>query len=382
MKQPMRLAIAAAAVSAVLLTQARADTTLNVATAGDQNMVDYVNQYLGPKFEKAHPGVHVRAIGTGPGDAGSLAIEQKLMAEDKSGTANWDLDVVVIHQRGAAQMVSEDLLAKYRDQVSTSKLVTSPKANNALGTDVGGYVLPMFDSQVAIAYNPALVKDPPRSFAALTDWVKQHPKQFGYNGIKGGMAGIGFVMGWVNAYAGLGARLDDGPYEAADKGKIDDALTSLKAFNRDATITPGNAGTLDMLNRGEISMGAVWADMFYSWQADGRLPPDLKLVLPSPGLPGQPMYYAIPSKAAHQQLAREFIELATSPEVQADGIVKRFNWYPGIDAQYVQANLDPKTWDHLFVDITPEDLKKDAKPFPVSPYFTTILNEYERVVAN
>ena len=382
MRTPTMLAIAAVSVSAALLGPARADTTLTVATAGDQNMVDYVNQYLGPKFEAAHPGVHVRAIGTGPGDPGSLAIEQKLMAESKSGTPTWDLDVVVIHQRGAAQMVSEDLLAKYRDQVSTSKLVTSPKANNALGTDVGGYVLPMFDSQVAIAYNPALVKDPPRSFAALTDWVKQNPKQFGYNGIKGGMAGIGFVMGWVNAYGGLGDRLNAGPYDSADKGKIDDALTSLKAFNRDATITPGNAGTLDMLSRGEITMGAVWADMFYSWQQDGRLPPDLKLVLPSPGLPGQPMYYAIPSKAAHQQLAREFVELATSPEVQADGIVKRFNWYPGIDAQYVQAKLDPKVWNHLFVDITPQDLKMDAKPFPISPYFTTILNEYERVVAN
>ena len=383
MRTPAMLVIAAAtAVSAALLGSARADTTLTVATAGDQNMVDYVNQYLGPKFEKAHPGVHVRAIGTGPGDAGSLAIEQKLMAESKSGTPTWDLDVVVIHQRGAAQMVPEDLLAKYRDQVSTSKLVTSPKANNALGTDVAGYVLPMFDSQVAIAYNPAMVKDPPRSFAALTEWVKKNPKQFGYNGIKGGMAGIGFVMGWVQAYGGLGARLDAGPYDAADKGKIDDALASLKAFNRDATITPGNAGTPDMLGRGEIAMGAVWADMFYTWQADGRLPPELKLVLPSPGLPGQPMYYAIPEKAAHQQLAREFIELATGPEVQAEGIVKRFNWYPGIDAQYVQAKLDPKIWNHLFVDITPQDLKADAKPFPISPYFTTILNEYERVVAN
>jgi hypothetical protein len=31
--------------------------TLNVVTAGDQNMVDYVNNYLGPKFEKMNPGV-------------------------------------------------------------------------------------------------------------------------------------------------------------------------------------------------------------------------------------------------------------------------------------------------------------------------------------
>ena len=45
-----------------------AQTTLNVVTAGDQNMVDYVNNFLGPRFEKQNPGVKVRAVGTGPGD--------------------------------------------------------------------------------------------------------------------------------------------------------------------------------------------------------------------------------------------------------------------------------------------------------------------------
>ena len=29
--------------------------TLNLVTAGDQNMVDYVKDYLGPMFEKQHP---------------------------------------------------------------------------------------------------------------------------------------------------------------------------------------------------------------------------------------------------------------------------------------------------------------------------------------
>jgi hypothetical protein len=33
----------------------RAQQTLNVATAGDQNMVDYIKDYLGPMFEKSHP---------------------------------------------------------------------------------------------------------------------------------------------------------------------------------------------------------------------------------------------------------------------------------------------------------------------------------------
>jgi ABC-type glycerol-3-phosphate transport system substrate-binding protein len=37
---------------------------LTVLTAGDQNMVDYVNDYLGPLFEKENPGTKVRVIGT------------------------------------------------------------------------------------------------------------------------------------------------------------------------------------------------------------------------------------------------------------------------------------------------------------------------------
>jgi putative spermidine/putrescine transport system substrate-binding protein len=264
MKAKLLALIASAAVVALPGIPASAETVLNVITAGDQNMVDYINDYLGPKFEKDHPGVTVRAVGTGPGDAGSLKIFEKLDAEAKAGRTNWDIDVAVVHQRGAAQMLGDQLLAKYRGDIDTGKLVTSQMAENALGTDVTGYVMPMFNSQIAIAYNPEEVKDPPKTFDELEKWVAAHPKQFGYNGIKGGMSGVGFVMGWVAAKTGDADKLDKGPYDPAEKAKIDEALTAMKAFNANVTMTPGNAGTLDMLNRGEIAMGPVWVDMFYT----------------------------------------------------------------------------------------------------------------------
>src|SRR5437660_12253040 len=97
--------------------------TLNVITAGDQNMVDYVNNYLAPRFEKMNPGVKVRAVGTGPGDAGSQKIYEKLSAQQKAGNSAWDVDVAVIHQRGAATMMKENLLMPYRSDVSVGKLV-------------------------------------------------------------------------------------------------------------------------------------------------------------------------------------------------------------------------------------------------------------------
>ena len=174
----------------------------------------------------------------------------------------------------------------------------------------------------------------------------------------------------------------NGPYDDAAKAGWDQAFADLKAFNENVTFTPGNAGTLDMLNRGEIVMGPVWVDMFYTWQADGRLNPNLKLLLPEPGMPGQPYYYAIPAKAAHADAAMKFIELATSPEVQAEGIVKKFNWYPGIDAQHIEGALDEATWAKLFTDVSPADLAAKAKPFPLGSYFSDMLEQYETKVTN
>ncbi|MET0346879.1 MAG: extracellular solute-binding protein, partial [Casimicrobiaceae bacterium] len=356
--------LTAAAIGALVALPAVpiAAQTINVVTAGDQNMVDYVNNYLGPKFEAMNPGVKVKAVGTGPGDSGSQKIYEKLSAQQKAGTAAWDVDVAVVHQRGAATMVKENLLLPYRNDVAAGKLVTRDSATNALGANVDGFVLPMFHSQIAFAYNPDVVKNPPKNFAELAEWAKKNPKQFGYNGVKGGMSGVGFVMGWVNANSGLGDKLEKGPYDPAAKAQIDKALVSLKDFNQSVVMTPGNAGTLDMLNRGEIAMGPVWVDMFYTWQADGKMNPKVKLSLPSPGLPGQPMYYVIPAKAANAAIAKKFIDFAESPEIQADGIVKQFNWYPGIDPQHVQAKLDPKAWNKLFTDISPADLSKNGRP--------------------
>jgi len=369
---------ALAAIVVSLTAAAQQSVTLNVVTAGDQNMVDYAKDYLGPMFEKDHPGVSVKAVGTGPGDAGSQKIYEKIEAQ-KSNPA-WDIDVAVIHQKAAGEMVSKGLLSRYVADIPTGKFANSEAARNALGTDVGGYVMPMFNSQTALAYNAAMVSDPPTTYDALEKWVQANPKKFGYNGIKGGMSGVAFVVGWIYAHSPDADRLMKGPYDPGIEKSWDPILTRLAAFNKNVVLTPGNAGTLDMLNRGEIAMGPVWVDMFYDWQSDGKIPPEVKLKLIGPGMPGQPMYYVVPARAANAKLAEDFIALATSPKVQADGIVKRFNWYPGIDAAAVRAQLDEASWNKLFVDVTPEDLAAKGKPFPIAPYFNDILESYERKV--
>lgn len=379
----MRFATFAAvgAMTALFVSGAQAETVLTVATAGSENMAEYVTEYLGPKFEAANPGVKVRVLGTGPGDAGSNAIMERLEAQMKAGAAA-DIDVAVVHQKPVGHMVEAGLLTKYVDRTDTGKLVTSPAAKNALGVDVSGYVIPMFHSQTAWAYNPDLVPNPPQSYAELQAWVKEHPKAFGYNGIRNGMSGISFVTGWMYSETGQAAKMMEGPYDPAlvESAEWNQALAKLKDFNQYVAFTPGNAGTLDMLNRGEIAIGPVWVDMFYTWQADGRLNPSVKLELPAPGMPGQPMYYVVPAKTANTDLAVKFIELATSPAVQAEGIVERFNWYPGIDPNHLKGHIAEETWNKLFAEITPEDLAANGKTFPLVDYFNAILTSYEKNV--
>jgi putative spermidine/putrescine transport system substrate-binding protein len=165
----MRMLGYVVALSAALAASSATAASVKVATAGDQNMVDYVKDVLAPMFEKANPGEKVVAVGTGPGDAGSQKIYEKLAAQKQAGVDKWDFDVIVIHQKMAGQMVKENLLATYTHRIPTGALATRDTARMALGADVAGFVMPMFHSQTAIAYNPDIVKDVPDSYAELVD---------------------------------------------------------------------------------------------------------------------------------------------------------------------------------------------------------------------
>jgi ABC-type glycerol-3-phosphate transport system substrate-binding protein len=158
---------------------------LTVLTAGDQNMVDYVNDYIGPLFEKENPGIKVRVIGTGPGDAGSQKIVERFDAQAKANVDKWDADVAVVHEKFAGPMVKEGYLESYRAKIPSGEMVTTEKAKMALGANVDGYVMPMSSSQTAIAYNPSLVPNPPKSYEELVAWAKQNPNSSAITVLRG-----------------------------------------------------------------------------------------------------------------------------------------------------------------------------------------------------
>jgi ABC-type uncharacterized transport system YnjBCD substrate-binding protein len=377
MRRTVVLAVAGLAVLLVVgwSSGARAQVTLNVVTAGDTNMHDLQRNVFGPEFEKRNPGVKINAVGSGPGEAGSRVIVTKVKAQKDANVAKWDIDVAVVHQIVMSELIQQDLVAKYAPEITTYPLMTAADGKNALGFNVEGFVMPMFHSQVVLAYNPEMVKNPPGTFEELVAWIKANPKKFGYNGVKGGMSGVAFTTGWVYWKAGQNDKYIKGPYDKAAEEKWAAAVKELKSLP--VTLTTGNNDTLDRLNRGEIAMGPVWVDMLIDLKNQGRMDPKIRMKLVSPGFPGQPMYLVVPKNAANYAMAKKYVEFITSPEMQAKVIVERNGWYPGIDGKHVLPHVSEKAKALLFEDVPPDALMKNGLSFPLSPYFKDLMTAYE-----
>ena len=188
------------------------------------------------------------------------------------------------------------------------------------------------------------------------------------------MSGVGFVIGWVDGQQRHRPTAREGPLRSRRRRPaIDKALAGLKDFNQNVVMTPGNAGTLDMLNRGEIAMGPVWVDMFYTWQADGKLTPTSSSTLIGAG-PAGPADVLRRAGQGRQRRSwpKKFIELADQPRSagrrhrQAVQLVPRHR--PAVRPG--RSSTRP-TWNKLFVDVSPEDLRRQGQAVPDRPTSTT-----------
>ncbi|GGA09631.1 ABC transporter substrate-binding protein [Paenibacillus marchantiophytorum] len=362
--------------AATATTAAPKKYEINLATAGDTNMTDLQEKNVSLDFQKQYAGSQVRVVNTGAGDAGTQKIFEKLKAQKEAGKTEWDIDLAIVHQSGMQQLIDNDLLDKWVPQSANKQYVVSPDSKNSLGTNVEGYVIPLFHSQVALAYNPDKVKQFPANIEDLTTWIKANPKRFGYNGIQNGASGVAFATAYTYWKSGDYKKLSEGPFDASLEQKWPAIMKELKALP--VTYTNGNNGTLDMLNRGEIDMGPVWVDMFNLWVSEGRMNPAYGLKILDPGIPGQPMYVVIPKNAKNKEAALKYADLLTSPETQAKVIVEKNSWYPGIDATAVLPKVSEEGKKKLFKDITAEDLNKRGQSFPINTYFDHLKTAYEK----
>jgi ABC-type uncharacterized transport system YnjBCD substrate-binding protein len=287
------------------------------------------------------------------------------------------MDAACVNQSVMEDLIKGNIIIPYVPNLSNARYVNTPASEYSLGTNVKGYVVPLFQSQIVLAYNPARVSSPPKNFNELETWIKAHPNKFGYNGVVGGMSGVGFTAGWLYAKSNDYRTIAIGPYNNSVTGTWPGIIKQLKDLP--VVITQGNAGTLDMLNRGEIDIGPVWVDMLLLWKADGRMNPNIRMTLPEPGLPGQPMYLVVASKGKNSEAARLFCDFMADPAIQAEFVVGKYTWYPGVDPSAVFAKCSEASKNLLFGEISPEEIAQKGLALPLAPYMTEMQRVYAEV---
>ena len=352
--------------------------TLQFATAGDTNMLEFFQNQVGKAFTEKYPHIKINVVGTGPGDDGSRTIYTKWKAQLDAKRSAWDLDAGCVNESIMADMIKDKVIVPYVPEIANARFVNTPASEYALGTPVKGYVVPLFKSQIVLAYNPAKISSPPKNINELEAWIKANPNRFGYNGVTGGMSGVGFVAGWLCAKTGDYQNIAvTGPYSPSSTSSWPGIIKGLKDLP--VVITQGNAGTLDMLNRGEIDIGPVWVDMLLLWKSEGRMNPNIKMLLPEPGLPGQPMYIVVGANAANIEAAKLFCDFIADPQVQAKYVVDAYGWYPGVDSVEVFKYCSDASKQKLFTEVTADELAKKGLALPLSDYMKDMQRVYAEV---
>jgi ABC-type glycerol-3-phosphate transport system substrate-binding protein len=103
-------------------------------TAGDVNMLALGQNVVGPEFSKKYPNVSLMTVHTGPGNAGSQRIFEKILAESESNKDVWDVDVAMVHQIFLKWAMEKDLLMPYAKDIDTWQYISSPFAKSSLGS--------------------------------------------------------------------------------------------------------------------------------------------------------------------------------------------------------------------------------------------------------
>lgn len=320
---------------------AQSAATLNFYSGGDVNVQDLWANNLIPMYKKVAPNVNINLVFSEQGTADQATFDRMAAAKKAGKVSGVDL-----WESGMVQTAGEaGLMAK----IATSDVSNLGKVPPIVIQQVGSYGLPYRGSSVVLAYNSKEVSNPPRSLSELFDWIKKNPGKFTYNTPDTGGSGYAFVERvLMSGLPEAQVKTFQTDYKPEMVSAFDKGLATLKALDssmyQNGFHPKGNVGTLQLLAKGNISMGTVWSDMALSYLAQNLLPPEIKLVQLEPPFSGGAAFLGVAADSPNKTQAMAFLNWLLTPEVQAI-VINKMNGYPGVDWKYVPAEVRAKFAD-------------------------------------
>lgn len=304
-----------------VLAAARGETVSFHAWGGEPRINDYI-AWAGDQV-RARYGITLRQVKLGD----TSEAVNRLLAERSAGrTDHGAIDLVWINGENFATLKGAHLLyGPFAERLPHFALADT-SAKPVLVTDftlpVEGYESPWGTAQLTFFHDGARTPDPPRSLAALRDWVGAHPGRFTYPQPPDFLGSTFLKQVLVTLTpdrAALSRPATDAAFAAA-AGPVFAYLDALKPnLWRAGRSYPGSVSAL----RGLLADGEV--DLAFTFDpgdaatavAKGELPDTVRSYTLDGGTIGNAHFVAIPADSSNRAAAMVVADFLLSPEAQA-----------------------------------------------------------------
>jgi putative spermidine/putrescine transport system substrate-binding protein len=312
----------------------------------------YVNGYVAPRVKELY-GITLRQVPV----KDIAEVVGKLMVEKQAGKASGgEADLLWINGENFRTCKRHGLLyGPFAELLPHQKLVdwSKPSVKNDFGEPVAGFESPWGSAQVVMIYDSKRTPEPPRSVAALFEWIRKNPGRFAYPAPPDFTGSVfvrhvfyhaaGEVAAWQNPV------LDEKRFEQASRETYRRLREITPFLWRAGKTYPENPVRLSqLLADGEVDFAISYHPAEASKMIhDGLFPESVRTFVFEEGTIANTHFVAIPFNAADKEAAMVVADFLISPEAQlnkADPAV--WGDFPAIDL----SRLDPD-WQARFAGL-------------------------------
>ena len=303
------------------LAKARGQTVYWNAWGGDEQ----INAYIAWVGEQAAARYGVELVHVKLSDTAEAV--GRIVAEKASGrNGDGSVDLIWINGENFAALKRQDLLfGPFAESLPNFRLVDTagkPTTLNDFTVPTEGFEAPWGMAQFVFVHDTASVPEPPRTMAALLEWVRANPGRFTYPAPPDfiGSTFLKQVLIELTPDPDVLQR----PVEQADFAAVTAPLWDwLQAVEphlwRQGEGYPASGPALhQLLDDGEVDFSMAFnpAEASAAIEA-GRLPDSVRTFILKDGTIGNTHFVAIPFNAAHTEGAMVVADYLMSPEAQA-----------------------------------------------------------------
>lgn len=286
-------------------------TTLTIysVAGGDE----YYNDIVIPMFNEEYGDKYNVEYGRGT--------PQEILNKIKAQGSNGNIDLVVTGLDGLPLGIEdglwEELVPKYSKEVHSEEW---NEIGQAYIDKFDGYGAPVTTGSGGpiLMYNADNVENPPTTYAELKDWIMENPGRFTYPAVPSSGPARGFFLGLTQA---LGEDFND-------PSSLNKTWAYLEEIDQTIDNYPTKTSdSFDALYEGTVDIVPHTPFWFADHVATNIVPPNVKAVKLEDTKQVIDSHFYVMLKdlpEERQKAALEFLEFATSKEIQSQGYVRGF----------------------------------------------------------